>query len=218
VIVLFDIDGTLIDPRGAGRRSLNACFHRLYGRPGAAEDVTAAGQTDAFLFPAIARSLGVPWEPERVFPAYLQALAEELPRGPARVLPGVPELCAALRARADVVLGLQTGNIRSAAEMKLEYAGLRHHFAFGGFGEDGPDRGELVRAAIARSGRAGEAVVVVGDAPNDIAAARAAGARAVAVATGWHPRRDLEALGPDAVLPDLADTSACLAALSLGAG
>jgi phosphoglycolate phosphatase len=215
VIVLFDIDGTLIDPQGAGRRSLNACFLHVYGRAGAADDVSAAGQTDAFLFPAIARSLGVPWEPDRVFPVYLTALAAELPRGPARVLPGAAELCAALAARGDVALGLQTGNIRAAAEMKLEYAGLRPHFTFGGFGEDGPDRGDLVRAAVARAARPGEVAVVIGDAPNDIAGARAAGLRAVAVATGWHPVEELAALRPDALLPNLSDTGACLRALGV---
>jgi len=215
VIVLFDIDGTLIDPRGAGRRSLNACFEALYGVAGAADDVFAAGQTDAFLFPTIAAGIGVAWDPDRVYPQYLKILAEELRRGPAAVLAGAPELCAALATRTDVALGLQTGNIRAAAEMKLDLFGLRPHFAFGGFGEDGPDRGDLVRRAIARAGRPGVPAVVIGDAPNDIAAAKAAGARAVAVATGWYPRAELEALEPDAILPDLGDTEACLRALGV---
>ncbi len=215
MIVLFDIDGTLIDPKGAGTRSLNLCFQHVYGRPGAADGVMASGQTDAFLFPAIAARLGIPWEPDRVYPAYLSVLGEELRRGPARVLPGAEALCAALAARGDLSVGLQTGNIRAAAEMKLTYAGLAEHFRFGGFGEDGPDRGDLVRAAIARAARPGVPVIVVGDAPNDVLAARAAGARAVAVATGWHPRAELEALGADVVLPDLTDTAACLHAMGL---
>ena len=215
MIVLFDIDGTLIDPRGAGTRSLNACFHQVYGRAGAADGIMASGQTDAFLFPAIADRLGIPWEPDRVYPVYLSALAEELPRGPARILPGVQALCAALAARGDLAVGLQTGNIRAAAEMKLAYAGLADHFRFGGFGEDGPDRGDLVRTAIARAARPGVPVVVIGDAPNDVLAARAVGARAVAVATGWHPRAELEALGADVVLADLTDIPGCLRALGL---
>lgn len=215
VIVLFDIDGTLIDPRGAGRRSLNAAFAEVYGRPGAADDVTAAGQTDTYLFPLIARHLGVPWEPERVFPAYLKALAVELPRGPACVLPGAAAVCAALAERPDVALGLQTGNIRRAAEMKLAYAGLSARFAFGGYGEDGPDRGDMVRAAIARAQRPGAQAVVLGDAPNDVLAARAAGARAIAVATGFHAITELVAVHPDALLPDLSDLAACWHAFGL---
>jgi phosphoglycolate phosphatase-like HAD superfamily hydrolase len=119
-----------------------------------------------------------------------------------------------------------TGNIRSVAEVKLAALGLREwlDLCIGAYGDDHEDRTELVevarRRAAAVHGRSaaafdGTATVVIGDTPLDIAAALAAGARAVGVATGSYSARDLATAGADAVLPDLTDTAAVLRALLL---
>jgi phosphoglycolate phosphatase-like HAD superfamily hydrolase len=117
-----------------------------------------------------------------------------------------------------------TGNIRSVAEVKLAALGLREwlDLCIGAYGDDHEDRTELVavarRRAAAVHGRSaaafdGTATVVIGDTPLDIAAALAAGARAVGVATGSYTADDLAMAGADAVLPDLTDTAAVLRAL-----
>ena len=117
-----------------------------------------------------------------------------------------------------------TGNIRSVAEVKLAALGLREwlDLCIGAYGDDHEDRTELVhvarRRAAAVHGRSaaefgGTATVVIGDTPLDIAAALAAGARAVGVATGSYSTDDLAMAGADAVLPDLTDTAAVLRAL-----
>jgi phosphoglycolate phosphatase-like HAD superfamily hydrolase len=117
-----------------------------------------------------------------------------------------------------------TGNIRSVAEVKLAALGLREwlDLCIGAYGDDHEDRTELVevarRRAAAVHGRSaaafgGTATVVIGDTPLDIAAALAAGARAVGVATGSYSAGDLAMAGADAVLPDLTDTAAVLRAL-----
>ena len=117
-----------------------------------------------------------------------------------------------------------TGNIRSVAEVKLAALGLREwlDLCIGAYGDDHEDRTELVhvarRRAAAVHGRSaaefgGTATVVIGDTPLDIAAALAAGARAVGVATGSYSADDLAMAGADAVLPDLTDTAAVLRAL-----
>jgi phosphoglycolate phosphatase-like HAD superfamily hydrolase len=117
-----------------------------------------------------------------------------------------------------------TGNIRVLAEVKLAALGLLNglDLCIGAYGDDHEDRTELVQVARRRAaavhGRdpaafAGTSTVVIGDTPHDVAAALAAGARAVGVATGSHPAADLREAGAHAVLPDLTDTDAVLKAL-----
>jgi phosphoglycolate phosphatase len=120
-----------------------------------------------------------------------------------------------------VVQSVLTGNLAPVARLKLELTGLLHHFDLevGAYGSDHHHRHELVPIAVARAERrygrrfAGAEVVVVGDTPNDIACARAAGARAVAVATGPFTLADLAAHAPDAALPSLADPDAAVLAI-----
>ena len=233
-VILFDIDGTLVDTDGAGRRSLDRVLAEMFGpgAPLASRDL--AGQTDRAILRAALADRGCgDGSFERRFPEfferYTRALVEELGRqGPqsnppaGRVLPGVREALAALAERDSVHLGLLTGNVRAGAKAKLEAFGLWERFAFGGFGDDAEHRPDLLPVALARaSARAGRALpaacaVVVGDTPHDVAVARAHGARAVAVATGRG--YDLAALAkcePDALFADITDTAAFLAACGL---
>jgi phosphoglycolate phosphatase-like HAD superfamily hydrolase len=140
-----------------------------------------------------------------------------------------PAMAADLADGADAGTGrihqsVLTGNIRSVAEVKLAALGLREwlDLCIGAYGDDHEDRTELVevarRRAAAVHGRSagafdGTATVVIGDTPLDIAAALAADARAVGVATGSHSAGDLAMAGADAVLADLTDTAAVLRAL-----
>jgi len=130
------------------------------------------------------------------------------------VLPGVRELLDALSSRSDMFLGLLTGNYELGARIKLEYFDLWRYFACGAFGDDAINRHELVPVAIARSREAGcpaldpRDVVIIGDTPLDVACARHAGIRCVAVATGGYSVDALQAAGADVVLASLADTQA----------
>jgi phosphoglycolate phosphatase-like HAD superfamily hydrolase len=109
-----------------------------------------------------------------------------------------------------------TGNLRAGARAKLEHYGLFHHFAFGGYGDDHFDRDDVAREAWAevqqrfRGTVSAERVWVVGDTPLDVRCARAIGAKAVAVATGWHAHEELAATQPDLLLPDLSDPTPLL--------
>ena len=95
------------------------------------------------------------------------------------------------------------------ARIKLDRFGIASRFAFGAFGEEAQDRDQLARLAVRRVGeRFGippHRCIVIGDTRHDIACARAAGARAVGVATGPLTRAELEACGPDLALEDLSD-------------
>ena len=113
-----------------------------------------------------------------------------------------------------MVLGLGTGNLRRAAYLKLASVGLDGYFAGGGFGDDHVDRAEVLRDGAREIGwREGARLAVIGDTEHDIAAARALGAFALAVATGWTSMDDLASHEPDAVLADLSDRDRVMALL-----
>jgi phosphoglycolate phosphatase-like HAD superfamily hydrolase len=142
-------------------------------------------------------------------------------RARGRALPGTSAALERLHGRPDVVQSLLTGNVERNAMLKLAPFGLGRwiEFGCGAYGSDHRVRGELVAIARARTERAHGVsvapadVVLVGDTPLDVAAAREGGARAVAVATGPYDEDQLAAAGADAVLPDLADTDRVVAAV-----
>jgi phosphoglycolate phosphatase-like HAD superfamily hydrolase len=125
-------------------------------------------------------------------------------------MPGIVDVLDALDRRDDVVQGLGTGNFRRAGELKLRHFEIARYFpgCIGGFGEDSEDRHEVIGAGIERlrnGDGAASRVVVIGDTPHDVSAAKANGAFALGVATGRDSVDDLLACGADAALADLAD-------------
>lgn len=223
MIYLFDIDGTLLLTGGAGSRALDRVFRDRYGIDGAMAAIRAGGKTDDNIVREIFETrLGrapEPGEVGAVLEEYVPRLRAELAADVGfRIMPRVAEALAFLT-EARVVLGIATGNIRVAAEAKLDRARLRHHFATGGYGCDDADRTGLVRAAIGRArAHAGcgddVPIVVVGDTTRDVVAARACGVQVVAVATGSQSHAELAAAEPDAVLGTLAELPDCHRRLS----
>jgi phosphoglycolate phosphatase len=230
-LVLFDIDGTLVDTAGAGRLGLEASFRAVFGlddAAGPASRVRFGGKTDPMIIADIGREAGLPpREVEARYAelqsAYLDALRAELaiPDPRRRVLPGVKPLLELFSARADVFIGLVTGNVEEGARVKLDAFGLNRYFIDGGFSSDHPERSEIARIAHQKlSRRAGfrfppDRVMVIGDTELDVECARANGFGSIAVATGATPRDQLSASNPDALLADLTDTAAVLAAMGL---
>lgn len=224
-LILWDIDGTLLYSGGVAGEAMRTAMTRVYGRPSDNERRAYAGKTDQQIiletFPD--RS------PEEllgrldVFTAtYLGILNEwaEAFRTRGRVLEGVVAVLQRLQAE-GVVQSLLTGNLAPVARLKLDLMEIAGFFDFdsGAYGSDSPRRIDLAPIAAARAAQcygrvfANTDIVVIGDTPNDIACARAAGARAVAIATGPFGVEELRAYAPDAVLPNLADTEAALAAI-----
>lgn len=230
-LILFDVDGTLINTAGAGRRALERSFRDVFGLAdvaGHASRVRFNGKSDPTIIADIAREAGIPGvDIERRYPelqrAYLDALHAELATPDPRrsVMPGVDPLLRVLDRRPEVTLGLVTGNIEEGARKKLSIFDLNRYFPDGGFASDHPDRAEIARIAHEKlSRRAGmrfppECVVVVGDTELDIACARANGFVAIAVESGWMPREDLVAAAPDALFRDLTDADAVLRAMGI---
>jgi phosphoglycolate phosphatase len=212
-LVLFDIDGTLIRTGGAGVHAFTRTGAAEFHVPDGMRQMQFAGRTDTSLVREFFTRHGIAATPEnfrRFFDRYVFLLDHLLPQHPGGVCPGVRELLAGLRALPQPpLLGLQTGNIRLGAEIKLRHYGLWGWFEVGGFGDDSESRGELTRLAVERAARrlghrlAPEAVVVVGDTPHDVDCARAVGARVLAVATGGATREQLAARSPDWLVDDL---------------
>ncbi len=225
-LFLFDIDGTLVTARGAGRAAFGRALTTVYGTTGPIEDYDFRGKTDQRIVWELMRGAGL--EDGRIaagvaasFEAYVTELETLIGDG-ARVsiMPGVGELVRALAARDDALVGLLTGNIEAGARVKLRPTGLLDFFRVGAFGSDDMDRRRLPAIACERAHRlighrfAFEAVTIIGDTPLDVDCARACGAVAVAVATGFHPAEELQACGPDLFFADFSDVPATLAALT----
>ncbi len=214
-LVLFDIDGTLIDTGGAGARSWAWAFERQFKRNVDIAEHSTAGMTD----PAIGRvtfTKAMGREPSaeelmRLMASYQAVLPDFVASSPDyRVLDGVEALLERLTGE-GVLLGLTTGGLEAAAHTKLGRGQLNHYFYLGGYGSDSEDRVELTRAAVTRGAQIREAldlseIYVVGDTPLDVAAAKSVGAVSVGVASGRYDVHELGAVGADHVLASLAHT------------
>jgi phosphoglycolate phosphatase len=228
LLVLWDVDYTLVDSGGTGRDLYEIAFREMFGgdmpQPG-----SMSGRTDRAIALEVLTLAGVP-DPRRQVAAFHALMAARAPalagiaREQVRELPGAARAVAALRdGRADpeIIQSLLTGNIRPLAEMKVGVLGLAEHLDFdvGAYGDVHEERAELVHVARRNAARGyggdfdGEATVLVGDTPLDVGAALDTGARAVGVATGGFSEADLASSGAHAVLPDLTDTDRVLAAI-----
>ena len=229
-LLLFDIDGTLVDTEGAGLRSLEEGFFKAFphcrGKDFPALDL--GGATDSSVVAHLFEHFEIEdhdGHRELFFSQYIIALDGCMNnfrnRGKGRVLPGVPELLGELERRDDYLMGLLTGNIEAGARLKLKYFEIDHHFCFGAFGNDHSLRNELGPIAIDRAeGMSGQRfapqqTVIIGDTLKDISCARAFGAHVIAVATGGASYEKLESGKPDILLADLAKTDAVASAIDL---
>jgi len=226
VILLFDLDGTLLTAGGAERRALLRAFRELWGIDAAVDGLRVHGRTDPEIMGDIFQArLGRPLRaPERqtLYQRYLIHLEEELAATPGfTVLPGVRSLLEILCTDPDTFLGLATGNLEEAATLKLHRAELDGTFRFGGFGSDAADREALVRLAIDRGrvllGRQTHSVgvILVGDTVLDITAGKGLKVSTVAVASGGDSYETLAAADPDHLLSDLSDPTAFLRILEM---
>jgi len=225
LLVLWDVDYTLLSAVGLGNRLYQAVFKNMFGRDLAAI-APKAGRTDrAILLDTLALAGVI--EPRAHVDDFLAALGRRVAaldgsvQADVRALPGAAAAVAALAAT-GLRQSVLTGNIRPLAALKLTAAGLGEHLDLdvGAYGDVHEVRAELVPVARHAAQEAygadfsGLSTVLVGDTPLDVAAALATGARAVGVATGSFTAADLAAAGAHAVLPDLTDATLVLAAVT----
>lgn len=225
--MLWDVDYTLLDAGGTGRAVYASVFRDLFGRD--ADGVAPmGGRTERAIIAETLSMAGIS-DPARHVDAFVAELTRRAPelratfaaRG--HVLPGAAAALAAVAALGPaVVQSVLTGNVPAMARAKLAAFGLDSQLDLdvGAYGDHHEVRAELVPLARRLAGAAygrdfgGQATVLVGDTPLDVAAALATGARAVGVATGGPTAAELAAAGADVVLPDLTDTAAVIAAIT----
>lgn len=209
--LLFDVDGTLIRTGGAGIRSLERSFKLLYDIENPLEGVTVAGNTDPCIFREIiayqmeGRKADIE-EERKFFEYYLRFLEEEILQSENyKVLPGIHEILDQASSSAEFLVGLATGNMQPGAKIKLERGKLNGYFNFGGFGSDSSDRPRILKIAVERAEKkfgiklTPDQVIIIGDTPRDLSAARAIGAKALCVATGGYTYQELKDCKPDHV-------------------
>jgi len=231
LLVLWDIDYTLVNAGGVGTELYTRVFTSLYGRP-LPQPGSMAGRTDRAIAREVLALAGLEGrdgldQELQLFQAALNDTAPAFAARARQVVTALPGAGAALEGLAALATGqgpvqsLLTGNIRPMAEIKLAAAGLTRHLDLevGSYGDLHEIRAELVAPARDAAAAAyaedfgGTATVLIGDTPLDVAAALATGARAVGVATGGFSTADLAAAGAHAVLPDLTDTAAVVSAI-----
>lgn len=226
-LVLFDIDGTILQSAGAGRRAIHSALAVFGVDLAKADGIRFDGKTDPQIVIELLHASGDPTPDDSarisaVLDLYLTHLESDLAEHGhrSRLMPGIVELLDRLEGEPGVVLGLLTGNVVTGAQLKLRAVGLDpDRFRVGAYGSDHHLRGELPAIAARRAephfGRVphGPEVVIIGDTPADIRCGEGIGARAVAVATGGYTVAELEATGPAAAFSDLTEVERVMEAI-----
>jgi phosphoglycolate phosphatase-like HAD superfamily hydrolase len=214
---LFDIDGTLMRSRDRVHyESVAASVQRVTGFEITLAGVLIHGSTDTAILREACMQAGIPDDVlEKHYDAILQAMrnsvAERRRELDPELTPGIEEALRHL-AQKGALLGVVSGNLEAIGWIKIEKAGLREWFRFGGFSDQFPVRSELIGHAARKArelsqprGETGVQICVVGDTPLDIEAARANFLSVIAVATGKYSFDELLRFQPEACVSSLAD-------------
>jgi phosphoglycolate phosphatase len=195
-LVLFDIDGTLLNSGGCGRAATRLAIQDVFGTIGRLDDISFAGKTDWEILNEALAPVGIPAaDIQAQIVPYNQTVAGHL-------------------------LGLVTGNMAGLVPVKLRAAGYNpDDFKVGAYGSEGWLRSMLPPLALRRArGYAGvdfpgDRIVIIGDTPGDILCAQSVQGRTIAVATGPYSVAELQSHGPTHVFENLSDQAAVLAAI-----
>jgi len=217
-LVLFDIDGTLVNTGGAGRNAFAHTFAVAFQSGDGVRKVNFAGRTDVSLVRELFGIHGIPATPENFrtfFDHYVFCLDHVMQAAEGNACRGVCEFIHDLLLLPEPpMLGLLTGNIRLGAEIKLRRYGLWDIFETGGFADDHEDRNQIAVAAFERgrlllgSDLSPKDIIVIGDTPHDVRCAEFIGAKILAVATGGSKYHELKPLAPNWLVHDLTEISA----------
>ncbi|NTW48355.1 MAG: HAD family hydrolase [Chlorobiales bacterium] len=223
-LVLFDIDGTLVNVEGISRAALIEALRQVYGTEGNAASHSFAGKMDGVIIYEVMQGSGLDDKDiqqrfEQVKQSYIDIFKQTSRKEHVTLLAGVVELLQALSGRDDVAIGLLTGNFEASGRHKLALPGINQYFPFGAFAEDGYHRTELPAVAIERAYQhtgkrfSGKDVVIIGDTEHDVRCANVLDSKCIAVATGHYTLNSLQACNPDTAFESLVNTSDVLDAI-----
>lgn len=216
MLILFDIDGTLLRTAGAGAKAMVDAGRELFGDHFTLDGIPISGRLDPLIWrdaAALADIADAHLLHDRFRETYGRKLRERLDTNPtAELYPGVREFIEELQTHRDIALGVLTGNYPETGRLKIERAGLDPDiFTIDAWGCDGSHRRDLPGVALAkceaRLGRliASHETTIIGDTPHDIDCAKHHGCRSIGVATGEFERTELEQCGADLAVENLTD-------------
>ena len=215
ILILWDIDGTILSAFGAGPKAFEAATTEQFGKPIPLSTINWPGATDYAIAYALLEKVG--WvvnreNAQKLIDSYLVNLPRLLSETQAKANPGVLELLDIFHRCEHVHQALLTGNVKKGSDIKLSYIGVNHYFAFGAFADHSDHRNDLSVHALNLARQhlhpewSASQIYVVGDTPKDIECGKHIGAHTVAVATGHHSMEDLSNWNPSLVLESLSDT------------
>jgi len=218
MLILFDIDGTILLTEGAGVHSMGDAGRELFGDRFTVQGIDFSGRLDSLIWKDLVDLNGVENSDanhDRFRATYGKHLHRRLHDSPTvKLLPGVKDLVHQLAAVEPVTLGLLTGNYPETGRLKIERAGLDPDlFSVAAWGIDGATRRDLPRVAMQRHRQQSglmiepDQVVIIGDTPHDIDCANHNGCRSVGVATGAFDLAALRECGADLAVENLSDTA-----------
>lgn len=210
VHILFDIDGTLLDAGGEGRKAMEEACRKMVSPQCSLDFTDFLGTTDASILQQLKvlyETASSPFPRKDAFVSeYGRILTSRLRENPPLVLPGVITLLESLDS-SSYTSSILSGNLTEGGNSKLATAGIDHFFTHYFYGDTAIERQEIV--ACARESLDGP-LVIIGDTPRDIEAAHYHDIPVLAVSTGHAAMSDVVKAGADMTLPDLSDTSKVL--------
>ncbi len=210
IMLLFDVDGTLIYSGGAGTRSIDLSFRETYGIKEAMKGISPDGKTDPLIIEEVfvkkLKKNPDKKEIEEILQKYLLYLQKEIKNPFYKIIEGVKEFLEWAEDSNKFLMGLATGNLEKGAIIKLRPSSLLKYFKFGGFASDSHIRTEILKIAYQKGKKIAERenfeisdVFVIGDTPRDIKAAKEAGFKSIGMATFRFSFEELKKSDPDHV-------------------
>lgn len=222
ILLIWDIDGTLINCKGVGRKAMNCAFEKVYGVPEGFDKVNMSGRLDERIVRDAFEIHGIQdRDLDHFYTAYGKALNEQMEIHQPYVHEGVTAILNETELTGRVLNAVGTGNCKVGAEMKLRYTGLEHFMRLGSYGSDHDERWALIEDVIKQaeilkgSPFDQERIFVIGDTPRDIVAGQKNKVKTIALETGGYTKSELLEYRPDFVLPSLSDKTAFYKAIRL---
>jgi phosphoglycolate phosphatase len=220
-LVLFDIDGTLLNMSSINRSVLVDALKEVYGTSGSAGTHNFAGKMDSNIIYEVLLQDGLD---ERTIAAkfsraketYIEMFRTHAKPSDAFLLEGIRELLQVLSEHSEVMLGLLTGNFEASGRHKLLLPEINHFFPFGAFADDAPTRNDLPAIAVEKARQISGTtffnhdIIIIGDTEHDIACARVLNAKSIAVATGTYSTEELKKHHPHVLYENLGRTDVVL--------
>lgn len=212
ILLIWDIDGTLIACRGSGKRAMTQAFYKKTGVANGFEEINMAGRVDRSILHEVCLKYKISaFDYEAFYQLYKHYLQEDMAdRKEAIVLRGVEQILQMTHASKQFLNVIGTGNCEEGAWLKLNYLGLDQYFETGGFGTHEMERSKVIEMAIQNAGKHfgrdfdnRSAIYVVGDTPADIKSGKELGIKTIAIATGGYNSETLMTYKPDFILESL---------------